>query len=89
MDSKFTTVGGSQFRVDLVLLSNPQPTGFTWYFNGNTLNASGDVTFGVDFLDLGRANMSESGNYTIVATNIAGSGNISFQVVVMPPSKSM
>ena len=88
MDSKFTVEEGSQLRVDLVLLSNPQPTGFTWYFNGNTLTAGGDVAFGVDFLNLGTADSSESGNYTVVATNAFGSGSASFQVVVMPPSES-
>ena len=82
VNPSFTVIEGMNFTVDLGLIGNPFPTSFDWTFNGATLSPSGDIVLGLQLLDLGIANRTEAGNYSVTTSNVAGSGTGSFQVIV-------
>ena len=71
--------------VQLTLISNPVPSGsnFTWTFNGQSLNDTlGNVLLAVDSIRFARVMRDYEGNYQVTSSNIAGSGEFSFQLSV-------
>ena len=79
-------IEGQSLLITLGLEGNtldfPSPDTFQWSFNGQALSGSSDIILTentIEFLTLDRTN---SGNYTVVATNSAGSGSATFSVVV-------
>ena len=82
VNTSFTAVEGSMFRIDLVLGGNPLPVNFTWSFNGVELLTSSEITFGIDFIQFSSLSRSNAGNYSVTATNAIGSGSGDFSLVV-------
>ena len=82
--SRFAVIEGERLLINLTLDGNPIPRegNFTWSFNGIDLIRSGDVDFGVDFIDFGVVNRNEAGSYMVEATNLAGTGSATFELVV-------
>ena len=82
VNTSFTAVEGNMFRIDLVLDGNPIPVDFTWSFNGVELLTSSEITFGIDFIEFSSLSTSNAGNYSVTATNTAGSGSGEFSLVI-------
>ena len=84
MDDRFAVIEGERLLINLTLDANPIPGqgNFTWSFNGIELSQSGDLNFGLDFIDFGVVNRNEAGSYMVEATNLAGTGDAMFQLVV-------
>ena len=85
VNDTFTVIEGDSFRVDLGLTGNPLPGApgtFQWFFNGQPLSQSGDLLLGVNSIDFGTANRAEAGTYSVSATNVAGTGTASFELMV-------
>ncbi len=73
---------GQTLVIILGLEHNPDSEMFQWYFNGQPLNQTFEISFSVSaiaFLPLSR---EYRGTYTVEANNLAGSGNASFEVEV-------
>ena len=84
VNDRFAVIEGERLLINLTLDANPIPGqgNFTWSFNGIDLSQTGDISFGVDFIDFGVVNRNEAGSYMVEATNLAGTGNAMFQLVV-------
>ena len=85
VNDTFSVIEGDSFRVDLGLTGNPLPGApgtFQWFFNGQPLSQSGDLLLGVNSIDFGIANRAEAGTYSVSATNVAGTGTASFELIV-------
>ena len=82
VNTSFTAVEGNMYRIDLVLDGNPVPVDFTWSFNGVELVTSSEITFGIDFIQFSSLSTSNAGNYSVTATNAAGSGSGEFSLIV-------
>ncbi len=84
VNATFETIEGEAVLIELQLDANPIPAldQFGWQFNGIELVSFGDVAVNLTYLDLGKVNRNEAGNYSVVANNIAGTGSANFQVIV-------
>ena len=84
VNDTFIVREGDLFMITLELDANPIPgdDNFTWSLNGRNLIPMPGLVLGVSFIDLTMVTRLDEGNYTIVSTNIAGSGNASFQLFV-------
>ena len=84
VNDRFAVIEGERLLINLTLDANPTPgqENFTWSFNGIELSQSGDLNFGLDFIDFGVVNRNEAGSYMVEATNLAGTGDAMFQLVV-------
>ncbi len=84
VQARFEVIEGDVVRIDLQLDGNPFPSlaSFSWQFNGVPLVSSGDLEVNLTYLDLGVASRTEGGTYFVEATNIAGTGNATFEVIV-------
>ena len=84
VNDTFTVREGDLVMIVLDLDANPIPgdDNFTWSMNGRNLIPMPGLELGVSFIDLMMVTRLDEGNYTIVSTNIAGSGNASFQLFV-------
>ena len=84
VNDRFAVIEGERLLINLTLDANPIPGqgNFTWSFNGIELSPTGDLNFGLDFIDFGVVNRNEAGSYMVEATNLAGTGDAMFQLVV-------
>ena len=84
VDNRFAVIEGERLFINLTLDANPIPgqENFTWSFNGIELSPTGDLNFGLNFIDFGIVNRNEAGSYMVEATNLAGTGNAMFQLDV-------
>ncbi len=84
VNATFETIEGEAVLIELQLDANPIPAldQFGWQFNGIELVSSGDVAVNLTYLDLGEVNRNEAGNYFVNASNVAGTGSATFQIVV-------
>ena len=84
MDDRFAVIEGERLFINLTLDANPIPGqgNFTWSFNGIQFSPTGDINFGLDFIDFGVVNRNEAGSYMVEATNLAGTGSAMFQLDV-------
>ena len=60
----------------------PGPDNFTWFFNGIMIGDMPGLTLGVDSITFSMVTRLDGGNYTVQSSNIAGSGEGSFQLQV-------
>ena len=82
VNASFSAFEGDMFRIDLGLDGDPVPVEFNWFFNGVELLNSSETTFGIDFIQFSSLSTSNAGNYSVTATNTAGSGSGEFSLVV-------
>ena len=77
--------GARDFRIQLTLDSSPIPSGgnFSWFFNDQLLTDGQDgVVLGVNFIQIGSVSRGNAGSYRVLSSNIAGSSEFIFQLVV-------
>ncbi len=82
VDPSFAENEGQPLFIFLDLDAKPDQEMFQWYFNGQPLNQTSEISFSdsaIAFLPLRR---EYRGTYTVEASNLAGSGNASFEVEV-------
>ncbi|XP_064396499.1 uncharacterized protein LOC135343434 [Halichondria panicea] len=86
-DPVYTVIEGQPGQIQLSLDARPLPgpSEFSWSRDGVPISSSGQVTLTSDSIDWSSVNRSDGGAYMVVATNRAGSGTASFQVVVIYP----
>ena len=91
VNNSFTVQEGDQFAITLGLdaFPTPGPDNFTWFYNGQILPMMPGIMFGLDFIDIQVVTRLDSGTYRVVANNIAGSGEASFELIVQTPNGSM
>ncbi len=84
-DPVYTVIEGQPGQIQLSLDARPLPgpSEFSWSRDGVPISSSGQVTLTSDSIDWSSVNRSDGGAYMVVATNRAGSGTASFQVVVI------
>lgn len=84
VDSIFTVQEGDPFSVQPILTGLPLPTDddIVWTMNDRVLALVPGIDFGSDFLSIMMVTRLDEGNYTVTATNAAGSGSASFQLLV-------
>ena len=84
VNNSYTVQEGDPFSITLGLDALPFPgaNNFTWFLNGLMLPPMPGITFGVDFINIQMATRLDSGTYQVVANNVAGSGNASFELIV-------
>ncbi len=84
MDEIFTVQEGAEFSVQPILTGNPLPLDneTVWSMDGRVLAPIPGIEFGSDFLTIMMATRMDQGNYTVSATNVAGSGSATFQLLV-------
>lgn len=75
---------GDPLTITLEIDGNPLPSDdFTWMFNGQPLTLGGNIAFlnetTIEFSSLSRNN---TGSYSVSATNLAGVGSATFDLVV-------
>ena len=73
---------GDFLRINLLLDGLPlPPDSFTWVFDGQTLtNDTSRLTFGVDYIQFDPLLRGDRGTYTVTATNLAGTGQATFDL---------
>lgn len=66
------------------LTGNPLPTDddTVWSMNGRVLALVPGIDFGSDFFTIDMVTRLDEGNYTVTATNAAGTGSATFQLLV-------
>lgn len=81
----YTIVEGESQMIQLTLDGRPLPglSNITWFFNGQILSSSSRVQLTSDTISWNNVVRGDAGTYTVIATNRAGSGNATFDVVVI------
>ncbi len=82
MNPSFAENEGQFLVIILGLDANPDPGMFQWYFNGQPLNQTSEISFNVSAIVFNPLRREYGGTYTVEASNLAGSGNASFEVEV-------
>lgn len=84
VNTTFTVSEGETFSVRPILTGNPLPTDddTMWSIDGRVLDLVPGIDFGSDFLVIDIVTRMDEGNYTVTASNVAGSGNATFQLLV-------
>ena len=79
---------GDPLTITLGLDGNPLPPDtFTWMFNGQPLQLGGNiVTLDETTISFSSLNFNNAGTYSVSATNLAGLGSASFDLVVYSKS---
>ena len=84
VDPRFEGNEGESLSIILGLDANPDPGPgmFTWYFNGQQLSQTTEISFNVSAISFSPLRREYGGMYLVVASNRAGSGNATFEVEV-------
>ena len=80
---------GETVRIQLELDAFPDPFNFTWFFNGQPLVLRPGLNFGLTFIEFDGVNIADAGNYTVRATNIAGTGTFGIALTVLGMFKNI
>ena len=62
---------------------NPDPYTFSWYKNELELLSTERVMFGVNYIKFMPASLTDSGMYTVTATNNEGTDTTSFKLEIL------
>ena len=84
-DLLYQLIEGAPGNIPLMLDARPLPGpgDFGWLFNGQPLNGSSNLVLTVDSLAWSTVSRNDSGEYTVSATNRAGTGMAMFLVQVI------
>ncbi len=76
---------GDPLDVTLVVDSFPPLTGdnVTWFFNNQPLSMLDGITFNEEFIRINMVTRMDEGTYRVEGTNIAGTGEASFELQVL------
>lgn len=89
VNSSFTVQEGDPFDITLGLDGFPLPgnDNATWFFNNQPLSMIAGIMFGSDFIRIPITTRLDTGTYRVVATNVAGSGEATFDLLVQSKLK--
>ena len=77
--------GARDFRIQLVLDSNPIPRdeNFSWFFNNQSLMSGvNGILLGVDFIIIRNVSRENAGSYRVLSSNPIGSNDFTLQLFV-------
>ena len=76
------TDGGESYTLSLD--SSPYPVDFEWSYNGTVISDPTErgVILSANGIMFGTVLIADQGNYSVEATNLVGSGNASFELIV-------
>ncbi len=73
---------GDSVRIEVVIDAFPIPDNFTWFFNGQPFPITPGITVGLNFIEFDSVTPSNDGVYTVMATNIVGTGTFEVALAV-------
>ncbi len=84
MGPRFAEVEGRSLEIILGLEANPDPGPgmYMWFFNGQPLNQTTEISFNISAISFNPLRREYAGIYFVEASNRAGRGNATFEVVV-------
>ncbi len=85
VNNTFTVLEGDLFDITLLVDSLPLLTddNVTWFLNDQVIPDMMGISFGADFFTIDMVTRLDGGTYRVVGTNIVGTGEASFDLLVM------